>query len=271
MGKNLARGLLAGGWAADQIVMAERFEETAVEAERLTGITTLRDPSVAAPDREVIVVAVKPNDVTTVLAEIAGVVTPDQVVVSLAAGVPLRLLERPLEGIPVVRTMPNTPAAVGQAMTAYCGGTHADDAALDKASAVLEAVGEVIRVEEPLLDAVTAVSGSGPAYVFLLAEALAAAGVREGLSEEAAARLAAQTLRGSGLLLHESDRSASELRQDVTSPGGTTAAALEVFDAGGFRRLVEDAVHAAAVRSRELGQAALEADDSGSSSAAVEA
>ena len=257
MGKNLARGLLRSSWEPDEIVMADRFAEMAEEAERLTGITTLLDPAVAVEGRDVVVLAVKPNHVGDVLHAIAATVTTDQVVVSLAAGVPLKLLEAPLPGIPVVRTMPNTPAAVGRAMTAYCGGSYATDSSLDRASAVLAAVGEVLRVDEGDLDAVTAVSGSGPAYVFLLAEALIDAAVAEGLEESAAAQLVKQTLRGSGVLLHGSDKSASELRREVTSPGGTTAAALEVFETGGLRALVRDAVRAAAGRSRQLGDEAL--------------
>jgi len=256
MGQILAEGLLRAGWEPGDIVLAEQWEERAVEVERLTGLTTLRDPGAATEGRDVVVVVVKPKDVPQLLGEIKDAVTPDQLLISLAAGVPIVVFENALPGIPVVRTMPNTPAAVGEAMTAYCGGTHADEAALATASTVLSAVGESIRLSEDLLDAVTAVSGTGPAYIFLLAEALTEAAIREGLPHHAAERLVDQTLRGAGLLLRQSDKSAFRLRGEVTSPGGTTAAAMHVLEEGGFRALVEDAVRSAAARSRELGAAA---------------
>jgi pyrroline-5-carboxylate reductase len=264
MGQILAEGLLRAGWKTDEITMAARREERASEAERFTGITTLLDPTAAANEHSVVVVAVKPKDVRHLLDQVKDAVTTDQIVISMAAGVPIAVFEKALPGVPVVRTMPNTPAAVDEAMTAYCGGTHADDAALETASTVLSAVGETIRLSEDLLDSVTAVSGTGPAYIFLLAEALTEAAIREGLPHHAAERLVDQTLRGSGLLLRNSEKSAFRLRGEVTSPGGTTAAAMHVLEDGGFRALVEDAVRAAAQRSRDLGAAAaaaMEEDD----------
>jgi pyrroline-5-carboxylate reductase len=177
-------------------------------------------------------------------------------VVSVAAGVPISVYEAALPGVPVVRSMPNTPAAVDEGMTAYCTGTHVDLGAEEKAAAVLGAVGKTIHLSEDLLDAVTAVSGTGPAYVFLLAEALTEAAIREGLPHHAAELLVDQTIRGAGVLLSESEKSAFRLRGEVTSPGGTTAAAMHVLEDGGFRALMEDAVRAAAQRSREMGEAA---------------
>jgi pyrroline-5-carboxylate reductase len=225
MGQILAEGLLRAGWTTDDIIMVARREERAVEAERLTGIQTVLDPAQAAVGRDVAVVAVKPKDVHHLLGQIKDAVSSDQTIISLAAGVPIAVFEKALPGVPIVRTMPNTPAAVDEGMTAYCGGTHADDAALERASTVLSAVGETIRLSEDLLDSVTAVSGTGPAYIFLLAEALTEAAIREGLPHHAAERLVVQTLRGSGLLLRQSEKSAFRLRGEVTSPGGTTAAA----------------------------------------------
>jgi len=256
MGQIFAEGLLRAAWKADDIVMAARRQERATEVERLTGITTLLDPAAAAIGRDVVIVAVKPKDVRYLLGQIRESVTSNQIVISLAAGVPIAAFERVLPGVAVVRTMPNTPAAVDEGITAYCGGTQADEAALETAATVLSAVGETIRLSEDLLDAVTAVSGTGPAYIFLLAEALTEAAIREGLPHHAAERLVDQTLRGSGLLLRQSEKSAFRLRGEVTSPGGTTAAAMHVLEDGGFRALVEDAVRAAARRSRELGEAA---------------
>ena len=256
MGEVLAQGLLRAGWEASALMLVARRPERAIEAERLTGITTLLDPVEGIRGREVIVIAVKPKDVPHLLEQLSGALTANQVIVSLAAGVPIDVYERAFPDAPIVRSMPNTPAAVDQAMTAFCGGANADERALAKAEAVLGAVGETINLSEDLLDAVTAVSGTGPAYVFLLAESMTEAAIREGLPHHAAEKLVHQTLRGAGLLLSESDKTAFRLRGEVTSPGGTTAAAMHVLEDGGFRSLMEDAIRSAAQRSRELGRVA---------------
>jgi pyrroline-5-carboxylate reductase len=253
MGEILAEGLLRAGWAPEELVMAARRPERAKEAERHTGITVLLDAGEAAAGRSVVVVAVKPRDVPALLQQIHDVIAQPQLLISLAAGVPISVFEDAFPGLAVVRSMPNTPAAVDEGMTAYCGGAHVDAEALDRAASVLAAVGETINLSEDLLDAVTAVSGTGPAYVFLLAEALTEAAIREGLPHHAAEKLVDQTLRGAGILLAGSEKSAFRLRAEVTSPGGTTAAAMHTLENGGFRALVEDAVRAAASRSRELG------------------
>lgn len=256
MGTILASGLLRAGWQTDDLVLAVRREERARRVEFDTGIRTVLDAAEAAVGREVVVIAVKPKDVASLLEQIAASLTTDQTVVSLVAGVSTGLFELSLPGVPVVRAMPNTPAAMDEGITAYCGGAHADDAALEKAAAVLGAVGQTINLSEDLLDAVTAVSGTGPAYVFLLAEALTEAAIREGLPHHAAEALVHQTIRGAGMLLAGSEKSAFRLRGEVTSPGGTTAAAMHVLEDGGFRALMENAVRAAAQRSRALGTAA---------------
>jgi pyrroline-5-carboxylate reductase len=244
---------LRAGWTSDDLIMAARRAERAREAERHTGITVVLDAAAAAAGRDVVVIAVKPKDVGALVASLADVVTTDQLVISLAAGVPLAVFEKAFPGVAVVRSMPNTPAAVDEGMTAYCGGAQVDEAGLARADSVLSAVGDTINLSEDLLDAVTAVSGTGPAYVFILAEALTEAAIREGLPHHAAERLVEQTLRGAGILLSASEKSAFRLRAEVTSPGGTTAAAMHTLEDGGFRALMEDAVRAAAARSRELG------------------
>ncbi len=261
MGQILAEGLVRAGWDTGELILAARRKERAAEAERLTAVTCVLDAAEAASGREVVVVAVKPKDMKTLLDQIGDAISSDQVVVSLAAGVPLAAIEAALPGVPVVRSMPNTPAAVDEGMTAYCLGTTADDAAGEKAAAVLAAVGETIELSEDLLDAVTAVSGTGPAYIFLLAEALTEAAIREGLPHHAAERLVDQTVRGAGILLQSSEKSAFRLRAEVTSPGGTTAAAMHTLENGGFRALLEDAVRSATQRSQELGRAAVAASD----------
>ncbi|MGH8874916.1 MAG: pyrroline-5-carboxylate reductase [Acidimicrobiia bacterium] len=255
MGEALARGLLAAGWGPDDISLAARRETRAQEVEGRVGCPCHLDPASAAEGREVVVVSVKPRDVPELLAQIAGKVTSAQVVLSVAAGVTTAAYEAVLGDVPVVRAMPNTPALVGEGVTAIAPGLRADDQALAAARAVLEAVGTVTVLDETLLDAVTAVSGTGPAYVFLLAEALTEAAVREGLPRDVAEAFVHQTVKGAGHLLVETGLGPHELRAQVTSPGGTTAAAVHVLEERGFRALVEDAVRAAAQRSRELGAA----------------
>ncbi len=203
----------------------------------------------------VIVVAVKPQHLDGVLPALAPLLGRDTVVVSIAAGRTLANLQSLLpSGTPLVRAMPNTPAAIGQGITAACANAEVTPEQAHLCDELLEAVGEVIWIgDEHLLDALTAMSGSGPAYVFLLAEYLAAAGVDAGLDPELAARLARGTIAGAGELLRRSELSPDELRKNVTSPNGVTAAALEVLMAeNGLGDLLKKAVAAAAKRSREL-------------------
>ena len=253
MGEIFASGLLRAGWGIDDIRLAVRRRERAEELHQRTGITAVTDLVEAAEGRRVLILAVKPKDIPPVLATIGPIVRTDQLVISIAAGVAVATLEESLPDVAVIRAMPNTPAAVDRGMTAYTLGSHVDADAAELARGILGAVGDTIELSEDLLDAVTAVSGTGPAYVFLLAESLIEAAIREGLPHHAAERLVHQTLRGSGELLATSDKSAFRLRGEVTSPGGTTAAAMHVLEDGGFRALVEDAVQAAAQRSRDLG------------------
>ena len=256
MGETFSLGLLRAGWETSDLAIADRRLERIREIEFLTGITATPDVAQAVAGKRVIVVAVKPKDVPGLMELMSGTVVADQVIVSIAAGVTIKSYEKELSGIPIVRSMPNTPAAIDEGMTAYCGGTHADAEAINDAATVLSAVGDTIELSEDLLDAVTAVSGTGPAYLFLLAEAMTEAAIREGLPHYAAERLVHQTLRGAGMLLAGSDKSAFRLRGNVTSPGGTTAAAIYALEEGGFRTLIEDAIRAAAQRSRELGRRA---------------
>jgi pyrroline-5-carboxylate reductase len=256
MGEIFALGLLRAGWEPSDLSLAVRRPERARELQFATGSATTFLLSEAAANRDVLIVAVKPKDVQTVLREIADIVTPDQVVVSIAAGVPVAVFENALPDVPVVRSMPNTPSAVDLGITAFTVGSAVSEEHSERAQAVLGAVGQTIEVPEDLLDAVTAVSGTGPAYVFLMAEALIEAAIREGLPHHAAEKLVHQTMRGAGELLLTSDKSAFRLRGEVTSPGGTTAAAMHVLEDGGFRALLENAVRSAAERSKELGEKA---------------
>jgi len=258
LGEIFASGLIRAGWTSDDLVLVSRRQERADELAHQTGILSITDPVAGIVGRDVVVISVKPRDVPTVVDAISESLTKDQTVVSLAAGVELATLEAALPDQPIVRAMPNTPAAVDLGMTALASGVSATEDDMQKARAVLGAVGETIELSEDLLDAVTAVSGTGPAYVFLLAETLIEAAIREGLPHHAAERLVHQTIHGSGELLNQSEQSAFKLRGQVTSPGGTTAAAMHKLEAGGFRALIEDAVRAATNRSRELGKRAAE-------------
>ena len=250
MGEALLTGLLASGWAdaADVAVVEKLADRRSMLASRFPGVTILEAPE----KTDGAVVAVKPDDVESVCA--AAVVAGCERVLSIAAGVTIARLERALGGgVPVVRAMPNTPALVGAGAAAIAAGSHATDDDLEWAASVLRAVGTVVVVPEKLLDAVTGLSGSGPAYVFLVTEALIDAGVLAGLPRETSMALATQTLLGAARLLTETGDGPEALRAAVTSPGGTTAAGLRALESAGVRAAFLDAVMAATERSRELG------------------
>lgn len=250
MGEALLGGLLEVGWAgADALAVVETVAARRAElTARVPGLTVVEAP-LAGVDA---IVAVKPDGVEGVCATLGA--SGVRRVLSIAAGVTLARLERALgNGAAVVRAMPNTPALVGKGAAAIALGAHAgaDDRAW--AESILASVGIVEVLDEPLLDAVTGLSGSGPAYVFLLAEALIAAGEQVGLPHDVSVRLAEQTVLGAATLLATSPEPAEVLRKNVTSPNGTTAAGLAVFEAADFRGLVARVVQAATDRSRELG------------------
>lgn len=254
MGEALLAGLLAAGWPPGEIALCERRAERAEEIADRFESAVHTEPAAAIEGCELIVVAVKPGDVHNLLDELAGRLGENHTILSLAAGVTTGTYEAALGGdVPVVRAMPNTPALVREGVTGLAAGRGADGADLDLSSEVMGAVGDVRVMDEKLMDAVTAVSGTGPAYVFLLAEALTEAAMREGLPRDMAENFVHQTIRGAGRLLTDTGKRPAELRYQVTSPGGTTAAAVHVLEERGFRALVEDAVRAAAERSRELG------------------
>jgi len=254
-------GLLEAGWEHSDIDLAARRTERAKRVASDTSCRCVLDPAEILAGKQVVVVAVKPRDIHHLLEQIHSSVGDGQLFLSLAAGVPTTVFEKVLGEIPVVRAMPNTPAIVREGITGMAAGAHTTPDHLDLAERVLSAVGPVTRLDEHLLDAVTAVSGTGPAYAFLLAEALTEAAIREGLPRDVAEMLVHQTIKGAGHLLVDTGRSPFELRSEVTSPGGTTAAAMHILEERGFRALVEDAVRAAAQRSRELGGFAVAAEE----------
>ncbi|HZP08201.1 pyrroline-5-carboxylate reductase [Methyloceanibacter sp.] len=252
MGGALLEGWLRQGLEPEHVFVRDPSPPPEVAAlVKRHGIETARLPEEPA----VIVIAVKPQLVEETLAALAPAIGKGTVVLSIAAGRTLASLAKPLpKDTAIVRAMPNTAAAIGRSMTAACANAEVSREQALACGALLEAIGEVIWLDdERLMDAVTAVSGSGPAYVFLLAECLAEAGREAGLDAELANQLARATVSGAGALLAQSDLSAARLRENVTSPKGTTAAALEILmGTGGFKDLLIRAVAAAAKRSREL-------------------
>lgn len=256
MGEALIAGLTTSGTDPESIAVAETAAERRHELEsRHPGVRVVASPAWAVADADVVLVAVKPKDVTSVLEGCIEAIPEHAVLISIAAGVRTETIAAVSGSRPVVRVMPNTPALLGAGASAIAPGTTASETDLSTAEHILRAVGVVVRVTEPMLDAVTALSGSGPAYVFLLAEALVDAGVAEGLDRGLATQLVNQTVLGAGRMLSERAESAEELRAMVTSPGGTTAAACRELEIGGFRASVHAAVDAARRRSEELGHA----------------
>lgn len=256
MATALARGFVNAGLASrDDLLASDPYETARAAFAQDTGgkvTTTNLEVARACP---LLVLAVKPDQVNDVLAEIRPQFTAQHLLISIAAGVPLARLEAALpEGARVIRVMPNTPALVGASASAYATGRAArpEDAAL--AQRLLSAVGLALAVKESLLDAVTGLSGSGPAYAFLMIEALSDGGVAAGLPRETATRLAAQTLLGAAKLLLETGQHPGALKDMVTSPGGTTIEGLHALERGGVRAALIEAVRAASDKSRKLGQ-----------------
>ena len=253
MGEALLRGLIGTGIPADRCVVTNRSNDARLSgvADRW-GVRTTRDKARVMAEGEVIVLAVKPADMSDVLRDIAPHARSRHLVISVAAGIPLEMIEHHLEGVPAARAMPNTSTAVGASATAVCLGRWATEDHLSTVRDIFEAVGSVVVVPEPLFDAVTGLSGSGPAYVYLLAEALLEAGVRAGLSRDVALALVSQTVLGAGKMLIETGEDPATLRDRVTSPGGTTLAGLQALEEGRFQAAVWEAVARAARRAGEL-------------------
>lgn len=255
MATALARGFIKSGVTTPENVVASDVSETArTQFESTTNAATVPTNREAIADRTIIVLAVKPQHMHEALQEIAGDVTASHLIVSIAAGVTLAAMSRELgDDCRLVRVMPNTPCLVGQGASAFARGGAST---LEDAATVLElfqTVGLAVEVAESQLDAVTGLSGSGPAYAFQVIEALSDGGVRVGLARDVATRLAAQTLLGAAQMVLETGAHPGELKDAVTSPGGTTIAGLHALERGGLRATLMDAVEAATRRSKELG------------------
>jgi pyrroline-5-carboxylate reductase len=253
IGEALLSGLVRRG-GPDGIVVCERSAERAASLADRYGVAAL-DLADAAARARVLLIAVKPQDIDTLLALLAEHVDGGHLVVSVAAGVPTARIEAALPaGTAVVRVMPNTPALVDEGMSVLSAGAHASDADLDEAEALLAAVGRVRRVPESQQDAVTALSGSGPAYFFYLVEAMVDAGILLGLPRALAADLIVQTALGAAVMMRDSGEHPVQLREAVTSPGGTTIAAVRELERHGVRAALIAAIEAAHDRSVELGR-----------------
>ncbi len=254
IGEALISGLLSSGWRAPaDIAASSRRAERVDELRKRHGIVATLSSGEAAQGAALVVLAVKPQDIEGLLGEIGPLILPEQTVLSVAAAIPTASIERYLaSGVPVVRAMPNTPSVVHEGVAGLCAGAHADDAHVTLAEEALAHLGAVVRVPEKVMDAVTAVSGSGPAYFALLAEAMIEAGLLLGLSREVSTQLVVQTMLGTAHQMRDLKLHPVELREMVTSPGGTTIAAIRELEVAGVRAALLNAIQAAMVRSKEL-------------------
>ena len=264
IGEALIAGLREAGTPGSDIVVIEAVQARADElAKKYSILPTTLD--IGCEGADVIAIAVKPQDVPAVTERIGEAISDsvhESIVVSLAAGVSTESLENKLSaGSPVVRVMPNTAMLVGQGVSAVCKGRFARDEHVEQVKTLMESVGVVVVVTEAQMDAVTAVSGSGPAYFFLLTEAMIDAGVEQGLPRDVATTLATGTAHGAGAMLAAGGDGPGQLRYNVCSPGGTTAAAIRALEAGGLRATVADAMEAAATKSHAISQASKDDDD----------
>ena len=254
MGEALLSGLVRAGRRVDRLLVGEKRPERARELEDRYGVAVVGNADAAAR-ADTVVLVVKPQDMADVLAELAGSLRAGQLVVSLAAGITTAYIEsRVPDGVAVVRVMPNTPALVDEGMSAISPGSHCSEGDLAEAEQMLRSVGKVLRIPERQQDAVTSISGSGPAYIFFVVESMIEAGVHLGLPRATATDLVIQTVVGSGRMLQETGTHPTVLREQVTSPGGTTASALRELEVHGVRAAFLGAMEAARDRSRALGQ-----------------
>jgi pyrroline-5-carboxylate reductase len=255
MAEAIAGGVIRSGLLSTSEILASDVSPQRRQVFERLGVKTVEDNCAVAAVAATLLLSVKPQQMAVVLTELGGVLKPEALIVSIAAGISSRFIEKHLGEAcwRVIRTMPNTPMLIGQGIVALSRGRHATEADAQKARKLFEAGAIVIDVPEEQLDAVTAVSGSGPAYIFCLVEQMIRAGAELGLSPEHARQLAIQTAFGAAKMLLESKNSPEELRRRVTSPGGTTQAAITHLEKHDWPQVTVDAIKAAAARSRELG------------------
>ncbi len=253
MGSTIVSALLAAGWSADAVVVSDKDEARASALRDAHGVAVQDAADAAVRDAGVVVIAVKPQDVADVLVVVGPALAPDALVVSVAAGLTTAFFESRLpDGTAVVRAMPNTPAIVSRGATAIANGTHATAQHVALVRAMLRSTGVVVTVDESDIDAVTGVSGSGPAYFYAVVEALIEAGVAQGLDRLVATQLATQTFIGAAHLLVDTGETPQALRAKVSSRGGTTIAALQAMSDAGLDAVLRAGVEAAAARAKEM-------------------
>jgi pyrroline-5-carboxylate reductase len=254
IGEALLAGLVSAGWT--DVAATSRREERAAELRERYGIDATTSNADAIRGAKIVVIAVKPQDIDALLTEAGPLLEPGQTVLSVAAAIPTAQIEaRVPDGIPVVRAMPNAPSVVHEGMAGICAGSHAGEAELALAEDVLAHLGRVVRVPEQAMDAITALSGSGPAYFALLAEAMIEAGILLGLPRETSTTLVVQTMLGTATQLRDTGIHPVQLRESVTRPGGTTIAAIRELEQAGVRAALLNAVQAAMTRAQELARA----------------
>jgi pyrroline-5-carboxylate reductase len=254
MAEALIRGIISSKQVRASAIIASDASKIRIDhISRRVGVKTTADNKIAIKGASIIFIAVKPNMVDTVLTELGDLISSDQLVISIAAGITVSRIEKQLTNkVPVIRAMPNTPALVLEGAIAICAGAYAQKSQMDIAQQLLSAVGKVVVVPESLMDAVTGLSGSGPAYIFMVIEALADAGVKEGLSREIALTLAAQTVLGAAKMVIQTGDHPAALKDKVASPGGTTIAGIAALENAGLRKAIMHAVSAATNRSKEM-------------------
>lgn len=256
MGEVLIGGIISGELvAADNVTVYDISKERLDYIKGKYGVCISEDGVKTVSGADIVILAVKPQNMKSVLKEMAEFVNDAGLFISIAAGIPIRFIEQHLkDGIRVIRVMPNTPALIGEGASALAAGENATEDDLELALRIFDSVGTTVVVKEELIDAVTGLSGSGPAYGFIIIEALSDAGVKMGLTREIALKLSAQTLLGAAKLCLKGDKTPSQLKDMVTSPGGTTIAGIKALEDGRLRATLMDAVEAATSRSRELGK-----------------
>jgi pyrroline-5-carboxylate reductase len=255
MGGVLAAGIVSHRLVpASHVIVADVVKERLDELAKTYGIVVTQDNKRVAREADILILAVKPQNMGEVLSELAPVVGKSHLVISIAAGIPIKFIEERLKkGVRVIRAMPNTPALIGEGMAALAGSATATQTDLAQARQIFDSVGLTVVVKEELMNAVTGLSGSGPAYGFIIIEALSDAGVRMGLSRDIALKLAAQTMLGAAKLCLKGDKHPGELKDMVTSPAGTTIAGIKALEEGKIRATLMAAVEAATLRAKELG------------------
>ena len=254
IGEALLSGLISSGWRKpEEISATSRRAERVDELREKFGVAATTSNPEAVSGAAIVVISVKPQDLDALLGEVGGLIASDQTVLTIAAAIPTATIERRLDSsVPVVRAMPNTPSTVHEGIAGLAPGAHADEEHLALAEEVLSHLGAVVRVPESMMDAVTAVSGSGPAYFALLAEAMIEAGILLGLARETSTQLVVQTMLGTAKQLRDDKMHPVELREMVTSPGGTTIAAIHELEQAGVRAAFLNAIQAAMRRAKEL-------------------